>query len=173
MSMRPLECSLCTKKIAVEYTESLPSSKTRVEMCADCPLLAQKFPHLYDTEKEGETHLEENLVVCEKCHTSLPMIKRGEPLGCKECYEVFKEALIEELKKKQKIPTFLLNLLTKNPLSPLYTANGPKSGNVPFASSQITTLSDALNEALKKENYEQAAWIRDQIKSLMEKKDGK
>jgi len=36
-------------------------------------------------------------------------------------------------------------------------------------SSRLTALNEALNEALKKENYEQAAWIRDQIKALTEK----
>jgi protein arginine kinase activator len=30
-------------------------------------------------------------------------------------------------------------------------------------------LNEALNEALKRENYEQAAFLRDQIKALMEK----
>jgi protein arginine kinase activator len=34
---------------------------------------------------------------------------------------------------------------------------------------QLTTLNEALNEALEKEQYEQAAWLRDQIKEWKEK----
>jgi protein arginine kinase activator len=30
-------------------------------------------------------------------------------------------------------------------------------------------LNEALNETLKKEDYEQAAWLRDQIKAITEK----
>jgi protein arginine kinase activator len=32
-------------------------------------------------------------------------------------------------------------------------------------------LNEALNETLTREDYEQAAWLRDQIKELMEKAD--
>jgi len=34
----------------------------------------------------------------------------------------------------------------------------------------MASLNEALNEALKRENYEQAAWLRDQIKNLKEEK---
>jgi protein-arginine kinase activator protein McsA len=35
----------------------------------------------------------------------------------------------------------------------------------------LTALNEALNEALKAENYEEAAMLRDQIKQIMEKKN--
>ncbi|MCB1084762.1 MAG: UvrB/UvrC motif-containing protein, partial [Chlamydiia bacterium] len=37
--------------------------------------------------------------------------------------------------------------------------------------SRIRDLSEALNQALKGENYEEAAWIRDQINALTEPLD--
>jgi protein arginine kinase activator len=38
-------------------------------------------------------------------------------------------------------------------------------------SDQLHSLNASLNESLKRENYEQAAWLRDQIKALKEKTD--
>ena len=39
-------------------------------------------------------------------------------------------------------------------------------------SERITDLTGALNQALKKENYEEAAALRDQIQNLMSEPDG-
>ena len=38
-------------------------------------------------------------------------------------------------------------------------------------SSRLASLNKALNEALKRENYEQVAWLRDQIKALTDSKN--
>lgn len=58
---------------------------------------------------------------------------------------------------------------------PLHVGKTPNKPLTIPSSSRLKTLNEALNEALKKENYEQAAWIRDQIKDLTEKgpNDGK
>ncbi|MGH2639313.1 MAG: UvrB/UvrC motif-containing protein [Rhabdochlamydiaceae bacterium] len=45
----------------------------------------------------------------------------------------------------------------------------PQHSESPALSSKLTSLNEALNEAVKKENYEQAASIRDQIKALTDK----
>lgn len=171
MAERPLECSGCTKKAAFDYTESLANNKVRHQMCADCPLLTAKLPAIYATEPINPS--QENMLVCDKCHTSLAEIKQGDLLGCKDCYNIFKDALYEELKQRRKIPSAVLAQLGKNPLAVLYPTISDTQIAPPWQQTigtQITVLSQELNDALGKENYEQAAWIRDQIKALMEKK---
>ncbi len=37
---------------------------------------------------------------------------------------------------------------------------------------RILALNEALNEMLKSEKYEQAAWLRDQIKALTDEREG-
>lgn len=91
----------------------------------------------------------------------------GEPLGCKECYQIFQEVLLDQLIETEKISPRLKP--TQTP-----TFHIGKSPHVPLdelTSNRILELNEALSEALKGENYEQAAWLRDQINSLMEKSD--
>ncbi|HEY5259392.1 MAG TPA: UvrB/UvrC motif-containing protein, partial [Rhabdochlamydiaceae bacterium] len=52
---------------------------------------------------------------------------------------------------------------------PLHSGRSPQQSLHILPINQLSTLHDALNDALKKENYEQAAWLRDQIKALNEK----
>lgn len=51
----------------------------------------------------------------------------------------------------------------------LHAGKSPDQTVEVSAASRIVSLNEALKEALKKENYEQAAWLRDQIKALTEK----
>ena len=45
----------------------------------------------------------------------------------------------------------------------------PNPSNAMKPSDEIYKLNQALNTALQKENYEEAAWIRDQIKAILSK----
>ena len=58
--------------------------------------------------------------------------------------------------------------LTKKAL-PLHIGRAPGEANEISPSLRLLALNEALNETLKREDYEQAAWLRDQIKDLTEK----
>ncbi|MBS0620697.1 MAG: UvrB/UvrC motif-containing protein [Verrucomicrobia bacterium] len=170
MTERPVECSHCKKPIHVTYKEIVGSSIVCTEMCADCPVLAQKLhgekaaPTLSETRPEGETGL-----FCGNCRTSLEAVKTGNPLGCSECYSVFADILVSELASAGKIPPKLKKESAARSSQPLHIGKSPSKPLTISPSSRLTALNEALNEALKKENYEQAAWLRDQIKALTEK----
>jgi protein arginine kinase activator len=170
MPERPVECSHCKKPIKVIYKEIVDNSIICTEMCGDCPLLQQKL-HGQMTEqprREGLPEKEAGLC-CENCRTSLESIKMGNPLGCSECYAVFADVLISELIAADKLPARIKRDILNKKTQPLHLGKTPNKPLTIPASSRLTTLNEALNEALKKENYEQAAWIRDQIKALTEK----
>ena len=90
--------------------------------------------------------------------TTLDSIRSGNPIGCSNCYSVFGEILVNELLEDDFLPSS-----TKENL---HTGKKPSQVLSIPTQSQITTLNEALKEALTKEQYEQAAWLRDQIKAL-------
>lgn len=167
MPERPLECSQCKKCADVIYTEMVGDTATTTEMCRDCPVLKQRLEG--KTSTKGTPKKEEGLC-CSHCHTSLEAILMGEPLGCKECYFIFQDVLVDQLMETQLISP----KLKPNPTSPTPTLH---IGKTPFVdehaenTTRIRDLNESLNEALKGENYEEAAWLRDQINSLTKASD--
>ncbi len=167
MSERPLECSQCKKCADVIYTEMVGETVTTTEMCRDCPILRQKLEGKIPHKK---TQKKEEGLCCSHCHTSLEAILMGEPLGCKECYFIFQDVLVDQLMEAQLISP----RLKPNPASPTPTLH---IGKTPFTngnsenSNRIRDLNEALKSALKGENYEEAAWLRDQINSLTKASD--
>jgi len=140
------------------------------EMCGDCPVLQEKLHgHIEKAHAEGNEEASTGLY-CSTCHTSLNAVKMGQPIGCSECYAVFGDFLINELIEANLLPPQLQKTLPAKKTQPLHMGKTPISSAPLAISSRLKELSDALNEAVKKENYEHAAWLRDQIKILKEKR---
>jgi len=167
MEERPLECSQCKKKAAVIYQEVAGSHITVYHMCTDCPVLKQKLEGKKD-EAIAETTSKEEGLCCGSCETSLKSVLMGQPLGCKECYKVFQDILIDQLTSMNQIaPNLKPSQKSKN--SSFHVGTSPETNQTERSSTRLNALNEALSDALKGENYEQAAWLRDQINSLMEK----
>jgi len=165
---RPLECSECKKGIAVCYTEIVGDVITRVSMCADCPELQRRL-HGAHIHHAGASHEETATgVACGNCGTTLESLRVGIPLGCSVCYEVFDDILIDELLSSEKIPE---RLAKGKKTSPIHIGRAPGESQEMNPSLRLLALNEALNETLKKEDYEQAALLRDQIKALTENKE--
>jgi len=172
MAERPVECSHCKKPIKVTYKEITGNSIICTEMCADCPVLQQRLHGETPPVKKGESLVEgEAGLYCGNCKTSLEAVKMGNPLGCSECYSVFSDVLLNEIAAAEKVPLYLRKALSTKKTQPLHIGKSPHKPLTIPSSSRLTALNEALNEALKIENYEQAAWLRDQIKALTEKTD--
>lgn len=169
MAERPVECSHCKKHIKVIYKEIIGDAILCSEMCHDCPILEQKL-HGQPQESQSPDIEDSTSLCCANCMTTLESIKTGFPLGCSNCYSVFEDIIIKELVEQDKLPSRGRKELLSKKSSPLHLGKSPKTSITIPSSSRLSSLNEALNEALKKENYEQAAWLRDQIKELMEKK---
>ncbi|NGX60613.1 MAG: Protein-arginine kinase activator protein [Chlamydiae bacterium] len=165
MPERPLDCTECKKPITVHYTEIVGDKMTRTVMCADCPHLEKK---LYGATRRKEEEGEEivTALACGNCGTSLDAIKRGQSLGCSECYEVFAETLIQDLLKENRISR---HLTSNKKTQPLHIGRVPGEVVEISPTLRLIALNEALDETLIREDYEQAALLRDQIQALKEK----
>lgn len=161
---RPIECTECRRPIAVQYTEIVNGVITQTIMCSECPVLRHKLygiPHSEQLEKTGSGSL-----ACGNCGTTLDAIRVGTPLGCDVCYEVFDAVLIPEMLMGHKIPP---RVATNKKSAPVHIGRSPGETQEINPSLRLIALNESLNEVLKSEDYEQAAWLRDQIKDLTEK----
>ncbi len=162
---RPLECSECKKPISVCYTEIIGTAITRTSMCADCPELQRRL-HGAPMQQPGQPKEEGKTgLACGNCGTTLESLRVGIPVGCSSCYEVFDDVLLAEMLASEKIPPRISS--TKKSI-PIHIGRTPGESQEMNPSLRLLALNEALNETLKREDYEQAAWLRDQIKALTE-----
>lgn len=169
MSERPLECSECKKPIKVIYKEIDLQTHTCNHMCESCPILQKKL-HGADFEQDSLNWAKKGLC-CVKCGTSTESLSIATHLGCSECYHVFEALVSEKIVKEELIPEKFRSSYIKNPSLSFHLGHTPLRKTTKVLSNTVTDLSEALNEALKKENYEQAAQLRDQINQLMDSPD--
>ncbi len=114
----------------------------------------------------GQSDYEAELA-CGNCGTTLEALRTGNPLGCSVCYEVFQDSILHELHAAQRIPA---RLLTARRSTPIHIGRAPGETREINPTMRLLALNEALSETLKREDYEQAAWLRDQIKELTNEK---
>lgn len=163
-SDRPLECGECKKPISIRYTEIEGSAVTHTHMCADCPELQRRLygipPGELVANQAGSAG-----VVCGNCGTTLNEVRRGHRLGCPDCYVVFEDVLVKEMLAANRLSA---KISTTRKALPLHIGRSPGETIAINPSSRLLALNEALKEMLSREEYEQAAWLRDQIKALTE-----
>ncbi|HEY2810777.1 MAG TPA: UvrB/UvrC motif-containing protein [Rhabdochlamydiaceae bacterium] len=170
MAERPVECAgHCKRPLKIIYKEIVGDSVSVTEMCNECPVFEQKLHgQMAGLAAEGLAEGEAGLC-CSNCRTTLESVLTGNPLGCSECYPIFSDVLISELISDDAVPAHLKKSIGTKKNQPLHIGKSPDHAQTVPASNRLTALNEELNEALKKENYEKAAWLRDQIKALLEK----
>ncbi len=166
---RPLECSECKNPVSVHYTEIVGSKFTHTGMCNICPQLQKRLKGVHPEE---EMVLGEAVtgIVCGECGTTLSDVKVGHTIGCNHCYEIFGDLIIDELTTANKISP---GIVKKRKTVPLHVGRAPGESREISPSLQLIALNEALEETLKREDYEQAAMLRDQIKALIEQAEEK
>lgn len=164
---RPLECTECRRPIAVHYTEIVKDTMTHTAMCSECPVLRHRLHGIPHTDQPRDKAESSAGLACGNCGTTLASIRVGTPLGCEVCYEVFNDIIIPEMMAANKIPA---RIATNKKSVPIHIGRTPGQSQEINPSLRLLALNEALSEMLKSEDYEQAAWLRDQIKALTEKR---
>lgn len=160
---RPLECGECKKPIAIHYTEIVGDTITHTSMCADCPELQRRLHGTNPRELVANQAGTSAGLECGNCGTTLEEVKRGHRLGCPDCYTVFEDVLLMEMQAADRLSP---RVLPAKKSLPIHIGRAPGETLAINPSSRLLALNEALKETLSREDYEQAAWLRDQIKAL-------
>ena len=155
MTERPIECGHCRKQPKVLYQEVTQETTVKTAMCQECPVLEER---LYGNSCSSPcTDKGSSLLCCASCLTTLDSIKEGNPLGCSNCYAVFGDVLIDSM---------LVEEEKGGKVTPMHVGKTPLNPAVLTLEERRDGLEIALKESLAKENYEEAARLRDQIQEL-------
>lgn len=157
-------CQNCQKREAnIQVTQVLNNNKNIIYLCEQCAREEAKFitgsPLSVNDFFSGligfpvRPSVAEQQIVCEKCGMSYEEFKKVGKLGCDNCYQVYEEKLVPLLRRLHGN----LQYHGKVPKKVFETVK---------VSKEIDSLKEQLDKAVKGEEYEQAAEIRDKIRAL-------
>lgn len=158
-------CDFCHKRKAAYYIEqTTKTSKMTIHICAKCAeargisgdpnSMRKSFAALVEEiNASAKNANQKSDKCCPGCGCSLTEIKKTGKVGCPECYAIFAEDIIVQMKS--------------------HGIKGPYTGSLPRRiagfRSRLTDRMDIrtkLEESLKNEDYEKAAVYRDFLKAL-------
>jgi protein arginine kinase activator len=165
-------CNICGKNQAtVHLTEIIDEQITELHLCEECAQkkgaqmeshfgLSDLLAGLADLGTQfNKTKTDSVKLKCPKCGLTYEDFKKVGRLGCGECYAAFKEALVPLLKRIHG--------------STQHFGKAPKKiAKVVKVKNELEVLKEKLQKAINKEDFEEAAKLRDKIRDL-DKKSGK
>lgn len=159
-------CQNCHKNTAtVHFTQIINNEKTQTDLCQQCamqqnwlnislPMEVSNFLGGFikaPSEQSGQTI--ERTDMCEKCGMTFNEFLQTGKMGCDNCYRQFGARITPLLKRMHR--------------------NVNHTGKVPeklykdiMAGKEINILEKELQTAIKNEEYEKAAVLRDKIKAM-------
>jgi protein arginine kinase activator len=162
-------CDNCKKNQAVvHYTEVVNEKVKKLNLCEECALskgIGVQPPFSIGELLGGlnpsgiEISAEDKSFTCPGCGMSFADFKETGRLGCYQCYEAFNKSLMPVISNIHKSTKHIGKI----------PVNAKESMGIV---DKIRELESKLQEAVRKEEFEAAAKLRDQIRSL-EKKERK
>ncbi len=154
-----MKCHHCDKQATVHLTQILNGQMHKMDLCESCAQAKGvtnpenlSISSLMDKVDLEETPTEATMV-CESCGITHQEFKKEGRLGCEACYHVFRP-ILDPLLDGMHAGT---KHLGKIPSGSVSRINHEKS---------VGTLKKELKQAVEKEDYEQAAKLRDKLKEL-------
>ncbi|MDD5561789.1 MAG: UvrB/UvrC motif-containing protein [Candidatus Omnitrophica bacterium] len=165
-------CDICKKNPAtVHLTEIIDEQMNELHLCEDCARhksaameqqfgLSELLAGMADFEKPDK--VEENVAAkCPNCGLTYADFKKVGRLGCGECYNIFRK--------------YLAPLLKRIHGSSQHVGKAPLEGRVISKPGKKKTdseeLKQQLQKAIQREDFEEAARLRDQIKKISSGQD--
>ncbi|ABO48727.1 UvrB/UvrC protein [Desulforamulus reducens MI-1] len=166
-------CDRCQKRPAeVHFTQIINNSKKQMNLCSTCAselqagslgfapqlnlhdFLAGLINHHFTGSSIQTNALPQ--MRCEKCGSTEAQVAKTGLFGCSECYSQIGERVRPLLKRIHG--------------SSIHTGKVPKrTGGTALIAKEIRILKNQLQNAIKYEEFEEAASIRDRIKELEQK----
>lgn len=153
-------CEKCGKNNAtVLYTQIVNGKKSSLNICSQCASgesLFDNFGSLLSFSTRGEN----KQTSCPCCGMTLAEFTRKGRMGCGNCYDIFRAQAKSMLQKIHGTSVHIENEAKNKATSPEIKKE---------EKSETDILKEKLKDAIESENYEEAAKIRDEIRS----KEGK
>ncbi len=151
-------CEHCGKNVATTHYKSYINGKfTEKHLCGKCAALLgineNPFFNAFSSVF-GNNELTESTKRCPSCGTSFNEIAETGLVGCSECYTHFRNELIPSVK--------MMHGTTKH----IQKVQKPENTK----ENEINKLKKELQKAIKEERFEDAARLRDEIKTEEGKK---
>ncbi|MDI6756485.1 MAG: UvrB/UvrC motif-containing protein [Endomicrobiia bacterium] len=174
-------CQKCLKNEATVFIEaSVNGSRWKCHVCARCASreviispaggapAASQNPASYVSKQKSSSARSSGRAyvgrgVCPVCGTSSKQIKKTSRFGCAACYEIFGAKILDSATSaaEPNPPAAEPNKRS----APAPDCGKPDDGNkVPAAAAAVKKLRDKLERAVRREDYEEAAGLRDKIK---------
>ena len=167
-------CEKCGKNEAtIHYSEIVNGKKTEMALCADCAkemgisadpfdgfgdifgtgsLLSNFFGNALSSPTRRSSAAERR---CPVCGASMYEIQKLGKVGCAECYTTFRNELLPTIRRIHGDVKFK----GASPASPVNDEAAKKAR-------ELDSLRDELSAAIKNEDFEHAAQLRDKIREL-------
>ena len=147
-----MKCSNCGKSDAnIKYKQNVNGEETSLNLCSVCAEKLNLFNNFEDIFSPMIIDLDYILpeqIKCKTCGYTLTKYKSTGLLGCAECYSTFRKEMDSILQKIQ-----------------LKTRHIPE---IKQELNEIENLRNKLKGLIEKEEFEEAAKIRDEIKKIEE-----
>ena len=152
-----MDCIICKKhKAVIHYAEIVDGTIKKLDLCEQCAVekglgtqLSFSMGDLLGGMTESPSP-RKAAQICKRCEMSLDEFRKAGRLGCSDCYDTFGESLINmfeqihrSTKHKGKIPSHLQSEYYKK--------------------ENITHMEQEMKDAVKHEDFEKAAFLRDEI----------
>lgn len=180
-------CEICKKNLAtIHIQEIVENKKKSMHICTQCAEKKTDHPLLFDgkfnlaeviynisehiglpgfelepldDDVDEKSSAEQDKITCMKCGWTLSQLRKLGGLGCPQCYNSFSEVLAEAFETMHR--------------GKLHVGKVP-GGQVDESSTvmlEVMNLKKELEELIKREEYEKAAVVRDQIKTLTKERN--
>jgi len=155
-------CEKCGKRNAsVMYTQIINGKKSSLNLCSQCASGESLFDNFGSLLSFG-TRPEMSVATCPLCGMTLSEFTHKGRMGCGKCYDTFRRQAKTMLQKIH--GTSVHTAETVQEENDIPTTKAPKKEK-----SELDILKEELQKAISEENYEEAAILRDKIRS----KEGK
>lgn len=165
-------CDICGKNEAtVHLTEIIDSNMTKLHLCEECARkkgaemeshfgLSDLLAGLADFEMKVAPK-KELKIKCPKCGLGYEDFKNTGRLGCGECYNTFEKSLAPLIKRIHGSSLHMGKTALKGAKTPKPTPS-PKRKKAEI----LEELQARLQQAIKMEEFEEAARLRDKIREV-------
>ena len=165
-----MKCELCKKREATTHiTKIVNGYKKELHLCSECAAQSNEYKDLnmgmnfgigdfltgiFNAGKhQGIPTREAETDICPTCHMPYSEFLKKGKVGCGDCYTAFKSRITRPIRQIHGTVEHI--------------GKAPKRiGNTVMLDKKISELESALNAAVLKQDFENAAKLRDEIKAL-------